>query len=761
MAENLRILVPDLSIHPTLPILAIFNRGNNVYYLRYRYNSDNSDVDLSERFIFTLQGHVDFVVSVAFHPTLPILATGSEDNTAKLWRFNPDYSSASCVATLEEHGSYVNSVAFHPTLNILATGSRDNTAKLWSFNPDGTAASCIVTLQGHSDRVISVMFHPTLNILATGSGDNTAKLWRFNRANGSAASCVATLQGHTKYVYSVAFHLTFPILVTGSGDNTAKLWHLNSDGTAASCIATLQEHSDAVSSVAFHPFLPILATSSYDNTIKFWRFNTANNSTVSCVATVQEDEDNRREKYTSVVFHRLLPILISIDFRGRLFFWYLNEEGIVENSAPIPDAPEDALSIRNGVFGGGPGKIITIPLELRRALQSTSKNNSINEKYHNFKHLYDQIMDIDLTVRFKFEFQGETVEDACGLRRMVFDVIFDLYKDLYFKSIDENNFIILKEKLEITKLNDHTEKIILLAIAAKSLVFLKFNPKLLDLLSVNNSTDLKKYFNNTKRNNFLGLYEFFEKSVNKLTGEEKDPGIFGLKMDGQTLNNVDLNGYFININNSEYFKNNNSKRTLLLNGQFEQLENSIKREIRLRRFAVDCGFTTWEQLTNMYNFIKKFWKNEIFTNELKFDLVSFKKRIIIKKSDTQEILNLDNIPPIDNIPPNLLEIYPALRPLLDYIIGPESKDINRMKFVRYVTGTKYSPSVITILLVRSEIDFNTINGTKIYKLPFLAHTCFSILDLFKLPRTGNYQETYNVKKINEEITKGSGLAGKN
>jgi hypothetical protein len=84
-----------------------------------------------------------------------------------------------------------------------------------------------------------------------------------------------------------------------------------------------------------------------------------------------------------------------------------------------------------------------------------------------------------------------------------------------------------------------------------------------------------------------------------------------------------------------------------------------------------------------------------------------------------------------------------------------------MKFVRYVTGTKYSPSVITILLVRSEIDFNTINGTKIYKLPFLAHTCFSILDLFKLPRTGNYQETYNVKKINEEITKGSGLAGKN
>jgi hypothetical protein len=340
---------------------------------------------------------------------------------------------------------------------------------------------------------------------------------------------------------------------------------------------------------------------------------------------------------------------------------------------------------------------------------------------------------------------------------MVFDVILDVYKDLYFKSIDENNFIILKEKQEITKLNDHTEKIILLAIAAKSLVFLKFNPKLLDLLSVNNSTDLKKYFNNTKRNNFLELYKFFEESVTKLPSNEK--GIFALKMVDQTLNNVDLNGYFININNSEYFKNNNSKRTLLLTGQFNQLENSIKREIRLRRFAVDCGFTTWEQLTNMYNFITKFWKNKIFTNELKFDLVSFKERIrikIIKISNTQEILDLSNISK------HLLGIYPALSPLLDYIIGPESIDINRMKFVRYVTGTKYSPSVITILLVTSEIDFNTINnGTKIYKLPFLAHTCFSILDLFKLPTTRNYQETWNVKKIDVEITKGSGLAGKN
>jgi len=63
----------------------------------------------------TLEGHSYDVVSVAFHPTLPLLATGSWDNTAKLWRFSPDGSVSTCVATLAGHSEDVNSVAFHPT----------------------------------------------------------------------------------------------------------------------------------------------------------------------------------------------------------------------------------------------------------------------------------------------------------------------------------------------------------------------------------------------------------------------------------------------------------------------------------------------------------------------------------------------------------------------------------------------------------------------------------------------------------------------
>ena len=78
----------------------------------------------------TLAGHSKSVLSVAFHPTMPLLATGSEDRTAKLWRFEPDGSAsnnmlATCVKTIEGdmYDGYRWIVAFHPTAPLLAISS--------------------------------------------------------------------------------------------------------------------------------------------------------------------------------------------------------------------------------------------------------------------------------------------------------------------------------------------------------------------------------------------------------------------------------------------------------------------------------------------------------------------------------------------------------------------------------------------------------------------------------------------------------------
>jgi WD40 repeat protein len=289
--------VNSVAFHPMLPLLA--TDSDDTTAKLWRFDPDGSeDTNMSATCVATLKraahGSTKTGMSVAFHPTLPILATCSwditGDNIAKLWRFNPhelakDNMSVTCVATLKEHSRLPMSVAFHPKLPLLATGSLDMTAKLWRFNPDGSegdnmSATCTSTLKGHSSWVGSVVFHSTLPLLATSSGDCTAKLWSFN-PDGSAsdnmsATCVATLKGHSKTIMSVAFHPELPLLATGSDDMTTRLWRYNPNGSAsdnmsATCVAILRVHSNWVSSVAFHPELPLLATGSCDNTAKLWR----------------------------------------------------------------------------------------------------------------------------------------------------------------------------------------------------------------------------------------------------------------------------------------------------------------------------------------------------------------------------------------------------------------------------------------------------------------------------------------------------------
>lgn len=197
-----------------------------------------------------LEGHTDELNVARFSPDGNIIATSSEDHTAKLWK-----SDGTLITTLEGHTGGVTNLQFSLDGSIIATTSTDNTAKLWKS--DGTL---ITTLEGHTDGVFDVQFSPDNSTIATASHDNTAKLWKLN------GELITTFEGHTSGIWRIQFSPDNSTIATASIDSTAKLW--KPDGTL---ITTLKGHTDSLTNITFSPDGSVIGTTSVDHSAKLWK----------------------------------------------------------------------------------------------------------------------------------------------------------------------------------------------------------------------------------------------------------------------------------------------------------------------------------------------------------------------------------------------------------------------------------------------------------------------------------------------------------
>ena len=710
--------------------------------------SDNESNSINVNSIKTMNEHINMVTSITFNTEGTLLASGSYDGTVKLWGIPQDPSQSTCIMTLqinERFTAHIYSVAFNTDDTILATNS-SHRIKLWNIS---SVNPLQVTYMTTLNDVSIESFTIRRTLLATGSDEGIIKLWRIS-PDRSNVDLLKTINGHRDQIKSIAFNNDSTLLATGSDDMTVKLWKIPSeDPSQLTCIETISKRrmqnnheDDVIKFLVFNTGGTLLATIS-KNTIKLWRLNDGNDvennqnnntnlenssSQGSRRSTVNNLNNNSSVNNNRPIYPRRIMVP-EIDtnnntnienennrhMRPRRNSYNNNHNISINNNENM----RNMLENENENIRPAPIPIYRMNTRIIITQNLLNPNNSSNNACPNFKLLYDFIMQQNLSERFFFRYEGQnmSVIDAGGPKRDIFEKILPVYTKKFFKKIEKNDeFVILKEDVDMQTLENDTLKLILLAKAAETIISIRIDPKLLALLS---SNDLMKYFSNNKKN-FERLYEFINYAINN------------------TITNYNNLG---NVTN--FLKNNNNTFIQRFKtASNPEIKNTIKREIRMRKFAVKCGFTTWEQLQNMYIFIQRFWFDEtpsIFSCELKFDIENICKRLRIMKK-INEFDPKDNIPlkkfgtlspdkkQFDFMPiqESISKRYPFLIPFLNFIIGPESTDENRKLFIKYVAGSLSYPGELKIVL-------SYVTERNAGRIPFSSSTCDKKLELYKNP----------------------------
>jgi WD40 repeat protein len=282
-----------------------------------------------------LSEHAGMVMSVDFHPQLPLLVSSSIDGTFKLW----DYRTGKCLKTATGHTNAIWEVQFHPQGTGIASVSNDGLAKLWNldleclhtfevgivigrpiaFSPDGQIFACGCTdakirlwdvESGRLLRVLpsgrnlwNIIFSPDGRTLVSSSDAAQVKFWDVR-----LGQCTKTLQGEAINFWTIGFHPQGTLLASGGDDTRLRLW----DVAGGKCLQTLTGHTSRIAKVLFHPHQPWLASCGYDGTIKLWDLQG------HCLQTFAESAGARVH---TIAFHPTQPILITGSYDETTKLW--------------------------------------------------------------------------------------------------------------------------------------------------------------------------------------------------------------------------------------------------------------------------------------------------------------------------------------------------------------------------------------------------------------------------------------------------------
>ncbi len=155
------------------------------------------------------------IKSIAFSPNGLLLAVGNSDGVIEVETFNSITGKFKKVIELYGHKEGISSVVFSSDSKTIASGSIDDTIKLW----DAQTGQEFRTLTGHSANVSSVSFTPSGEEVISAGYDGLIKIWSVKDSR------LSTIKAHSYGVNSIALDREGKILVSSeSSDGIIKVW---------------------------------------------------------------------------------------------------------------------------------------------------------------------------------------------------------------------------------------------------------------------------------------------------------------------------------------------------------------------------------------------------------------------------------------------------------------------------------------------------------------------------------------------------------
>src|SRR6266568_8378274 len=186
-----------------------------------------------------------------------------------LWALSQKPLRGSTLLTYTGHLSPVATVAWSPAGTRIASGSSDQTVRVW----DATSGAHSFIYRGHTTNINAVAWSPprTSQRIASASGnsffggEHSVQVW-----NAVTGARILTYTGHTQPVHTAAWSPDGARIASGSEDKMVQVW----DASSGSRSLSYSGHTALVSSVAWSPDGKRVASASADTTVQVWDAHT-------------------------------------------------------------------------------------------------------------------------------------------------------------------------------------------------------------------------------------------------------------------------------------------------------------------------------------------------------------------------------------------------------------------------------------------------------------------------------------------------------